>query len=139
MLTLIHGGMTNLALSSTVIWCFLALALACILTLASSMYDDFIIRKRRQRYMTKRSHLTPTVGSYPKSVEVLPQRALVRGFDSTELFREDLWLRRIDQARRDHAVRAASMRRPEINTGTGVREQRISAILAHHPGARCDN
>jgi hypothetical protein len=87
--------------------------------------------------MTKRSHLTPTVGSYPKSVEVLPQRALVRGFDSPELFREDLWLRRIDQARRDHAVRAASMRRPEINKG--VREQRISAILAHHPGARCDN
>jgi hypothetical protein len=103
------------------------------------MYDDFIIRKRRQRYMKKRSDLTPIVGSYPKSVEVPPQRALVRGFDSPELFREDLWLRRIDQARRDHAVRAASMRRPEVNAGTGVREQRVSAILAQHPGARCDN
>jgi hypothetical protein len=72
--------------------------------------------------------------------QVMPQNFMVRGYDSPQLFREDLWLRRIEQARREHIAVAVSMPFKGSSTETGHDYQRrVCAMLAQHWGARCDN
>jgi hypothetical protein len=103
------------------------------------MYDDLVNRKRRQRHKKPLGKSAAVFGSYPTPLEALLQKNLVRGYDNPELFRKDLWLRRIDQARREHAVPAASMRRSEGNGTTAEdHKRRVSEILAH-PGPKSNN
>ena len=104
------------------------------------MYDDFVNRKRPQRHKKCLRKSAAVFDSFPKPLEALAQKNLVRGYDNPELFREDLWLRRIHQARREHAVVAASMRRAGGTSRTAEEhKRRVSEILAHHPDPKSNN
>lgn len=65
------------------------------------------------------------------------ENSLPRGYDSPELFREDLWIRRIEHSRREHAAMAASL--PQVKAGLGASEdysRRLCEMLAHHARTR---
>lgn len=65
------------------------------------------------------------------------EHSLPRGYDSPELFREDLWIRRIEHSRREHAAMAASL--PQVKAGLGASEdysRRLCEMLAHHARTR---
>ena len=58
------------------------------------------------------------------------QGRIVHGYDSAELFREDLWLRRIEQSRKQLAAPEASMRPMTRSVGVGAEDvKRICALL----------
>jgi hypothetical protein len=104
------------------------------------MYDDFVNRKRPQRHKKCLERSAAVGGSFPQPLEAPAQKNLVRGYDNPELFREDLWLRRIDHARREHAVVAASMRRAGgVSMTADDHKRRVSEILAHHPDPKSNN
>lgn len=116
------------------------LAFACVITLASSLYDDLVNRKQRAPHKRPLEDSTALFGLCPKPPEALPDTNPVRGYDNPELFRKDLWLRRMDRARREHAVLAGPMRQAQGH-GTTPEDpkRRVSEILAHHPGVNCNN
>jgi hypothetical protein len=67
------------------------------------------------------------------------QTFIIGGYDSPELFREDLWLRRIEQARTEHPELAA-MPPFKASTETGHDYPRqVCAMLAQQRSTRCDN
>ena len=117
-------------------WFLFALASTCTLSFASTIYDDFISRKRRGREaktVTKVARL-----SDPEPHQLTLDRP--RGYDSPELFREDLWIRRIELSRREHAALTASMTQARANGGVGeVYRKPLSAMLARHVGSSRDN
>src|SRR5437667_4721768 len=76
----------------------------------------------------------------PKPEHLISQSPLVRGYDSGELFREDLWIRRIEESRRQIATLGTSA--PRLEADIEAREDygnRVCAMLAHHGVTRCDN
>ena len=84
--------------------------------------------------------LTLPSTSAPKPEHLVSQNPLVRGYDSGELFREDLWIRRIEQSRRQIATLGTSV--PRLEAYIEAREDcgnRVCAMLAHHGVTRCDN
>lgn len=116
-----------------------ALALAWIVTFASARYEDFINWRRRKQEIKPIVKFTLPI-SAPKPEHLVSQSPLVRGYDSGELFREDLWIRRIEQSRRQIAALTASA--PRLEADIEAREDygnRVSAMLAHHGVTRCDN
>ena len=65
---------------------------------------------------------------------------IVHGYDSEELFREDLWLRRIEQSRKQLVAPEASMRMMTRSVGVGEEDvKRICAMLARYAGTKFDN
>ena len=72
-----------------------------------------------------------------KSDQPALQEQIVHGYDSGELFREDLWLRRIEQSRRQIVAPDASTR---LTTGSlGVHEgdlKRIWVMLSQYAGTK---
>jgi hypothetical protein len=116
------------------------MGIACIITLASSAYDEFISwiwDKGRGEASMK----IITGSNFDSNIhQAMPLKFMVRGYDSPELFREDLWLRRIEQARREHIAVIASMPLFKGSTEAGHDYQRrVCSMLAQHRGARCDN
>jgi hypothetical protein len=61
---------------------------------------ELIEKGNGQKYMNKAPKIVLPVISGTKSDRAALQGRIVRGYDSGELFREDLWLRRIEQSRK---------------------------------------
>jgi hypothetical protein len=113
------------------------LAFTCIISLASAIHEKFMGWRRGGRGR-------PTMGNIASpSVSAstwVGENVFVRGYDSEELFREDLWLLRITLSRRQAALPEALL--TSLEAGPDVREQhssRVFAMLAHHANVRCDN
>jgi hypothetical protein len=91
--------------------------------------------------MNKAPKIVPSPISDAKSDRPTLQGRIVHGYDSAELFREDLWLRRIEQSRKQLVAPEASMR--PMTRSVGVSEgdmKRICAMLAQQrAGTKFDN
>lgn len=110
-------------------WFLFALASTCTLSFASSIYDNFITSKRRERNGKANPEINPLPDLRPSQQVIV--NPVVRGYDSPELFREDLWIRRIEQSRKEHAILAASM--PLVKPNTRAPEnysKRLCEMLA---------
>jgi hypothetical protein len=117
-------------------WFLFALASTCTLSFASTIYDDCISRKRSRRDQEMIEKIAPLADPQPDQLA----RQNRRGYDSPELFREDLWIRRIELSRKEHAVLAGSMLGPKANVKTRQDyPKRFCEILAYHAAAACDN
>jgi hypothetical protein len=117
-------------------WFLFALASTCTLSFASTLYDDFITRIRGRQDKETLEQLTPLAALHPEDLE--PQNR--RGYDSPELFREDLWIRRIELSRKEHAATAGSMPGPKANIKTRQDyHTRFCQILAYHAATASDN
>lgn len=113
-------------------WLLFALASTCTVSFASTLYDDFLSRKRRARDKRRiakvgmLSHVDPNLP--------YPERFVTRGYDSPELFREDLWIRRIEQSRQEHAAVSASTphRKARFGADDDYPKRLCAMMLAHH-------
>jgi hypothetical protein len=117
-------------------WFLFALASTCTLSFASTIYDDFISRKRGRRDKEMMEKIAPLANLQPQ--DLTPETR--RGYDSPELFREDLWIRRIELSRKERAILAGSM--PGLKANVKTRQdypKRLCEILAYHAAAACDN
>jgi hypothetical protein len=62
------------------------------------------------------------------------------GYDSPELFREDLWLRRLAHSRNPRAITDCSIQAERLQSQDGRESRkRTSRILAQHVNARYQN
>jgi hypothetical protein len=110
-------------------WFLFALASTCTLSFASTIYDDFVSRKRNRRD-------TATIDKVarledPRAEELAPKTR--RGYDSPELFREDLWIRRIELSRKEQALLTGCL--PGLKVDAKRRDdypQRLCEILAYY-------
>jgi len=128
--------MNTTILENIISWFLFALASTCTLSFASTAYDNFISRKRSQREDKARTQFVTLSQSKPPK---LPAEELVtRGYDSPELFREDLWIRRIEHSRNAHAAALiASM--PRVKARLEAPEdypRRLCEMLANHTRTR---
>ncbi|HJU61315.1 MAG TPA: hypothetical protein VJ864_04660 [Candidatus Binatia bacterium] len=110
-------------------WFLFVLASTCTLSFASTIYDDFISRKRNRRDTATIDKIARLAD--PGAEELAPKTR--RGYDSPELFREDLWIRRIELSRKEHAVLTGWLPGPKVDVKT--REdypKRLCEILASY-------
>lgn len=116
--------------ASLAIWFLFPFALVFVIAFASDIHDSFI--KRRRKPATRLTAHAASVGCREDQRDKnLLNKITMRGYDNPELFREDLWLLRM------HRSRKARLALPyEISAQPG---KSICAILAQHPGTRCDN
>jgi hypothetical protein len=91
-----------------------------------------------QKFMDKAPKTVPPPISDTRSARPALQGRIVHGYDSDELFREDLWLRRIEQSRKQLVAPEASMRLMTRSVGEED-VKRICAMLAQHAGTKFDN
>jgi hypothetical protein len=90
--------------------------------------------------MNKALKIVPPPFSDAKSDRPALHGRIVHGYDSEELFREDLWLRRIEQSREQLVAPEASMRLMTKSVGVGEEDvKRICAMLAQYAGTKFDN
>jgi hypothetical protein len=90
--------------------------------------------------MNKAPKIVSDTISDAKSDRPALQARIVHGYDSRELFREDLWLRRIEQSRKLLVAPEASMRLMTTSEGVGEEDgKRICAMLAQYAGTKFDN
>ena len=122
----------NLIMVENIIsWLLFALASTCTVSFAATLYDDFLSRRRHARDKNTMAKVSPPLDVIP--VLPPPERFVTRGYDSPELFREDLWIRRIEQSRREHAARATSTPHREASFGADEHyPKRLCAMLANH-------
>jgi hypothetical protein len=113
-------------------WFLFALASTCTLSFASTLYDDFITRIRGRQDKETLEQLTPLASPHPE--DLMPQNR--RGYDSPELFREDLWIRRIELSRKERAAMTGS--KANIKTRQDY-HPRFCQILAYHAATASDN
>ena len=116
-------------------WFLFALASTCTLSFASTVYDNFISWKRRQRDSKASTRIVPLSDSKPS--KLLTEEPVTRGYDSPELFREDLWIRRIEHSRKEHAALVASM--APVKASLGAPEdypKRLCELLVHQVRTR---
>ena len=127
--------MNAIIVENMISWFLFALASTCTLSFASSVYDNFISRKRRQRNSKASTRIVPLSDSKPSNL--LTEEPVTRGYDSPELFREDLWIRRIEHSRKEHAALTASM--PPVKASLEAPEDyptQLCEMLAHHARTR---
>ena len=90
--------------------------------------------------MNKAPKIIPTPISDAKSDRPALQGRIVHGYDSDELFREDLWLRRIEQSRKQIVVPDASIPLTARSVSVGEEDvKRIWVMLAQYAFSRFDN
>ena len=90
--------------------------------------------------MNKAPKIVPSAISDTKSDRKPLQGRIVRGYDNDELYREDLWLRRIEQSRKQLVAPEPSMCLMTRSVGVGEEDvKRICAILAQYAGTKFDN
>jgi hypothetical protein len=83
-----------------------------------------------QKFMNKVPKIVAPPISEAKSDRPALQGRIVHGYDSDALFREDLWLRRIEQSRKQLVAPEASMRLMTRSVGVGEEDvKRICAML----------
>jgi hypothetical protein len=94
-------------------------------------WTELIEKGNDQKLMNKALKIVPFSFSDAKSDRPALQGRIVHGYDNDELFREDLWLRRIDQSRKQLVAPEASMRLMTRSVGVGEEDvTRICALLA---------
>ena len=90
--------------------------------------------------MNKAPKIVPSAISDTKSDRKPLQGRIVRGYDNDELYREDLWLRRIEQSRKQLVAPEASMCLMTRSVAVGEEDvKRICALLAQYAGTKFDN
>jgi len=90
--------------------------------------------------MNKAPKIVPPVISDTKSDRPALQGRIVRGYDNDELFREDLWLRRIEQSRKQLVAPEASMQLMTRSVDVGEEDlKRTCAMLAQSAGTKSGN
>ena len=90
--------------------------------------------------MNKAPKIVPPVISDAKSDQPALEGRIVPGYDNDQLFREDLWLRRIEQSRKQLDAPEASMCLMTRSVGVGEDdEKRICAMLAQYAGTKFNN
>jgi hypothetical protein len=114
------------------IWSVYALVFAGIVSFLSQRYENFMHRRQRKRELEPVANGLETSTSDHKTHQGIIQMAAVRGYDSDELFREDLWLRRIASSRQKLAT-------IEMPLGRVDQIKQLCAMLVQHPGATSDN
>src|SRR5918994_7912232 len=117
------------------VWCVYALTFASIVTVVSQRYETFIYRRRRKQDPKPIANMLETSNSNHKLNQSVVQMAAIRGYDSDELFREDLWLRRIADSR----LKLATM---ESSICAWPREdpvKQLCAMLVQHAEATSHN
>jgi hypothetical protein len=127
--------MNTMIVENIISWFLFALASTCTLSFASTAYDNFIGRKRRQRESKAHKKVVPLSESKPTKLSA--KDSVTRGYDSPELFREDLWIRRIEHSRKAHAALTASM--PPAKARLKASEdypKRLCEMLAQHARTR---
>jgi hypothetical protein len=127
--------MNAMIVENIISWFLFALASTCTLSFASTVYDNFISAKRRERDRKARTRIAPLPDLKPS--QLATENPVIRGYDSPELFREDLWIRRIEYSRKEHAALAASM--PPVKARLGAPEdypKRLCEMLVHHVRTR---
>jgi hypothetical protein len=101
---------------------------------------ELIEKGNGPKFMYKAPKTVPPPISDAKSDGPALQGRIVHGYDSDELFREDLWLRRIEQSRKQLVAPEASMRLMTRSVGIGEEDvKRICAMLARYAGTKLDN
>ena len=101
---------------------------------------ELIEKGNGQKFMNKATKILPPPISDTKSDRPALQGWIVHGYDSDELFREDLWLRRIEQSRKQLVAPEASMRLMTRSVGVGEEDvKRMCAMLAQYTGTKLDN
>jgi hypothetical protein len=91
---------------------------------------ELIKKGNSQKFMNKAPKIVPPPLSDAKSNRPALQGRIVHGYDSDALFREDLWLRRIEQSRKQFVASEAPMRLMTISVGVEEDVKRICALLA---------
>jgi hypothetical protein len=127
--------MNAMIVENIISWFLFALASTCTLSFASTIYDNFISSKRRERNKKASPGIVPLPDLKPR--QLVTENSVIRGYDSPELFREDLWIRRIEHSRKEHAALAASM--PPVKARLGAPEdypKRLCELLVHHVRTR---
>jgi hypothetical protein len=133
----------NLSLIEYVlIWCVFPSALIAIIAVASNIHEECVIERKRRETDDTLRQVFITASSVPdlQQNHLVSQKIIVRGYDSPELFREDLWLVRIDRSRKAYAKSIAlkSVLKPDAATPIDAAKS-ICAFLAQQPGSRRDN
>jgi hypothetical protein len=101
---------------------------------------DLIEKGNGQKYMNKAPKIVLPAISDTKSDRPALQGGIIRGYDNGELFREDLWLRRIEQSRKQLVAPEASKCLMTRSVGVGEEGvKRICAMLAQYAGTKFDN
>jgi hypothetical protein len=132
--------MDAIAVGNALTWCLFALGVACAITFSSMIYDELVTRKQQKQDTGPTAKVVQASISDPKPARTVSEKRASRGYDSPELFREDLWLRRIELSREESVSMEASV--PAVQAAAGAGEddkKRLCALLAHYRGARCDN
>ena len=127
--------MNAMIVENIISWFLFGLASTCTLSFASTVYDNFISWKQRRRDSKASTRIVPLSDSKPSKLPT--EEPVIRGFDSPELFREDLWIRRIEHSRKEHAALKASMPRVKARLEAPVDyPRRLCEMLAHHARTR---
>jgi hypothetical protein len=129
-------------IESVLLWYVLPSTLIVIIAVASSMHEE-LVRKKND---TENVFTMPPVimmgssGSTGQWQQLRWQSNIIRGYDSPELFREDLWLIRIARSYKTYggSIVSASVLLAGAGTPTASAKS-ICALLAQHSGSRCDN
>jgi hypothetical protein len=101
---------------------------------------ELIEKGNGEKFMNKAPKIVSHTISDAKSDRPALQARIVHGYDSHDLFRKDLWLRRIDQSRKTGCCVGASMRLMTTSEGVGEEDgKRICALLAQSAGTKSDN
>jgi hypothetical protein len=101
---------------------------------------ELIKKGNGEKFMNKVPKIVSHTISDAKSDRPALQARIVHGYDSRELFRKDLWLRRIDQSRKQVVAVEASMRLMTTSEGVGENDgKRICALLAQYARTKSNN
>ena len=136
-------------IESVLLWYILPSTFIVIIAVASSMHEELV----RKKNGTENVFTTPAVlvmgssGSKGQWQQLRSQPNIIRGYDSPELFREDLWLIRIARSRKAYARSRKAYGGSIVSVsvllagaGTPIASAKsICALLAQHSGSRCDN
>lgn len=132
--------MNSITAANILNWALLALVLTSVITFVCALHEQYVNRKRRKRQPDTIPTLARPSASNRTPARSAPKKLIVRGYDSPELLREDLWLLRLEHGRNNIAL--LNMRVPPFETiveSGESHEQRVTAMLAQYAGARCDN
>jgi hypothetical protein len=128
--------MNAMIVENIVNWFLFALVTTCTLSFASTVYDHFIGSKRRDHDSKTTTRLVSSTRASPLAAEP----TTIRGYDTPELFREDLWIRRIEHSRKAHATLLASI--PQVKASWVTSKdtpRRLCEMLAQHAQPGRDN
>ena len=100
---------------------------------------ELIEKGNGEKFMKKAPKIVSHTISDAKSDQPALQARIVHGYDSRELFRKDLWLRRIDQSRKQLVAPEASMHLMTRSEGFGEEDGQICVMLAQYAGTKLDS